>query len=397
MSVPSEKPLPSLADLRVLELGVWVAAPAAAALLADWGADVVKVEPPAGDPMRNVFGSLGMGDMLNPAFALDNRGKRSVVLDLRDDGGHAHLEGLLAASDVFLTNLRPDALDHLGLEPGSTVQRHPHLVYCSISGYGLDGEDRNRPAYDIGAFWARSGLAVQMANTDGTPQIARGGIGDHITGLSAAAGILAAVLEQRVTGQGRVVEISLLRTGAYVLGWDLGLQLAIGKVAGAESRDSNQAPLMNPYRSGDGRWFFFTGLEAGRHIASVCRALGRPDLLDDPRFADAVAIRRHRREVIAVLDEIIATMTMAELIERFEAEGVWWAPAQSPAEVVEDPQLIANDGFVEVEGSLRSVSGPVSFGDPGTRPSPTATVPQLGQHTDEVLAEWGGGARRNGP
>jgi crotonobetainyl-CoA:carnitine CoA-transferase CaiB-like acyl-CoA transferase len=329
-----------------------------------------------------------MGDMVNPAFALDNRGKRSVVLDLRDEGGRAHLEGLLAAADVFLTNLRPDALDNLGLEPATTVDRHPHLVYCSISGYGLDGEERNRPAYDIGAFWARSGLSVQMANTDGTPQIARGGIGDHITGMGAVAGILAAVLEQRQTGQGRVVEVSLLRTGAYVLGWDLGLQLAIGKVAGAESRDTNQAPLMNPYRTSDGRWFFFTGLEAGRHIPSVCRALGRPDLLDDPRFADAIAIRRHRREVIAVLDEIIATKTMDELVERFDAEDVWWAPAQSPAEVVEDPQLMANDGFVEVDGSLRSVNGPVSFGDPGTRSPATAAVPQLGQHTVEVLAEW---------
>jgi crotonobetainyl-CoA:carnitine CoA-transferase CaiB-like acyl-CoA transferase len=380
--------LSSLGRLRVLELGVWVAAPAAATLLADWGADVVKIEAPAGDPMRNVFGSLGIGDdMPNPAFALDNRGKRSVVLDLRQADDRAALEKLLTKADVFVTNLRPDALDKLGLEPDATVERHPHLVYCSVSGYGLRGEDRNRPSYDIGAFWARSGLSVQMADTEGSPLNARGGIGDHITGLAAVAGILGAVLEQRATGRGRVVEVSLLRTGSYILGWDLGLQLALGKVAGAESRESNQAPLMNPYRTADGRWFFFTGLEAGRHIGSVCRALGRADLLDDPRFADAAAIRRHRREVIAVLDEIIATRPMAEWIERFDTEGVWWAPAQAPAEVVADPQLLANDGFVELDG-LRSVNGPVSFGTPESRPPRSATVPHLGQHTDEVLAEW---------
>ena len=379
--------LSALAGLRVVELGVWVAAPSAAALLADWGAEVIKVEPPTGDPMRNVFGSIGIDDdRPNPAFALDNRGKRSVVLDLRQADDRRHLEELLDSADVFVSNLRPDALDKLDLEPEATLSRHPRLVYCSISGYGLHGEDRNRPAYDIGAFWARSGLTRQLADGDGVPLNARGGIGDHITGLAALSGILAAVLEQRQTGVGRVVEVSLLRTGAYVLGWDLGLQMGLGKVAGPESRQHNQAPLMNPYRAADGRWFFLTGLEAGRHIAAVCRALGRPDLLEDDRFASASAIRRHRSEVIAILDDIIAQRPLAEWSERFDREGVWWAVAQSPAEVVEDPQLLANDGIVEVEGgALRSVNGPVTFSD--TARNPAATVPPLGQHTDEVLKE----------
>src|SRR5690606_14401246 len=135
-------------------------------------------------PMRAIFGSIGIGhDMPNPAFALDNRGKRSVALDLREPGDRQRLEDLLATADVFLTNLRPDALDKLDLEPGATVARHPRLVYCNISGYGLRGEDRDRPTYDIGAFWARSGLSIQMADAEGNPLNARGGIGDHITGL----------------------------------------------------------------------------------------------------------------------------------------------------------------------------------------------------------------------
>jgi len=383
--------LSALAGLRVVELGVWVAAPAAAALLADWGADVVKVESPAGDPMRSVFGSLGIdGDLPNPAFALDNRGKRSVVLDLRTEEDRASLEKLLAGADVFVTNLRLDALDKLGLEPGATLERHPRLVYCSVSGYGLRGPDRNRPTYDIGAFWARSGLSMQMADGEGNPLNARGGVGDHITGLAALAGILAAVLEQRATGSGRVVEVSLLRTGAYVLGWDLGLQLALGKVAGAEPRHRNQAPLMNPYRAADGRWVFFTGLEADRHIGAVLQALGRTDLLDDPRFADAAAMRRNRVEVIAILDAIVAERPLDEWIERFEAEGVWWAPAQTPAEVVHDPQLVENDGLVEVDGgALRTVNSPFQFSD--VRPR-SGWVPQLGQHTDEVRAELRAGA-----
>jgi crotonobetainyl-CoA:carnitine CoA-transferase CaiB-like acyl-CoA transferase len=387
--------LSALADLRVVELGVWVAAPSAAALLADWGAEVIKVEAPTGDPMRNVFGSIGIGGELpNPAFALDNRGKRSIVLDLRGPDDRARLEDLLATADVFISNLRPDALDKLGLEPEATVARHPRLVYCSVSGYGLQGEDRNRPAYDIGAFWARSGLSKQMADGDGNPLNARGGIGDHITGLAALAGILGAVLEQRKTGSGRVVEVSLLRTGAYILGWDLGLQMTLGKVADAEPRQRNQAPLMNPYRAADGRWFFFTGLEASRHIGPVCRALGRADLLEDERFSSASAIRANRAEVIAILDEIVAERPLDEWAERFDREGVWWAVAQSPAEVVEDPQLLANDGIIEIEGgAMRSVNGPVSFS--GMRHDPATAVPTLGGDTDEVLGELGQSADDN--
>ena len=197
-----------------------------------------------------------------------------------------------------------------------------------------------------------------------------------------------------------MVEVSLLRTGTYVLGWDLGLQMTLGKVAARRAAGAQPGAADEPVPAADGRWFFFTGLEADRHIDAVCRALGRPDLLDDPRFADASAIRRNRTEVIAILDEIIAERPLAEWAERFEREGVWWAPAQTPAEVVDDPQLLANDGFVELDGgssgaTQRSVNGPVSFSDvAGQRMAP---VPHLGQHTDEVLAELADGAGRARP
>ena len=256
--------------------GCGCAAPAAAALLADWGADVIKVEAPTGDPMRNVFGSIGIGsDLPNPAFALDNRGKRSVVLDLREPDDRPQLEELLETADVFVTNLRPDALDKLGLEPAATVNATP--ISCTAASAATASAARSATARPTTSGPSGPGRDFgQMADADGNPLNARGGVGDHITGLAALAGILAAVLEQRATGRGRVVEVSLLRTGAYVLGWDLGLQLALGKVAGAEPRHKNQAPLMNPYRTADGQWFFLTGLEAGRHIGAVCRALAGP-------------------------------------------------------------------------------------------------------------------------
>jgi crotonobetainyl-CoA:carnitine CoA-transferase CaiB-like acyl-CoA transferase len=390
MRSDEKAPVPGVAGLRVLELGVWVAAPAAAGLLADWGADVIKVEAPGGDPMRNVFGAIGIAqEMPNPAYTLDNRGKRSVVLDLRTDRDCARMEELLANADVFVTNLKPDALDRFDLDAEATVARHPHLVYCSVSGYGLAGPERDRASYDLGAFWARSGLSYQLSSR-GEPLNARGAMGDHVTALAALAGILAGVLQERATGEGCVVETSLLRTGAYVLGWDLGLQAALNKVARGEPRDTTQTPLMNCYRTADDRWVFLTCLEADRHLSNVWRAVGREDLLADERFATGRALRKHSRDVIAVLDAQIGARPLAEWAERFDAAGVWWAPVQSPADVLADEQVRLNDGLVEVpahdgSGTTTSVNGPISFG--GRPPRTTGPVPRLGEHPDATFAE----------
>ena len=381
----NDVPLPTIADLKVVEMGVWVAAPGASGILADWGADVIKVEAPGGDPMRGVFGAIGLADDLpNATYALDNRGKRSLVLDLREQADRARMESLLADADVFLTNLKPDVLDRFGLDAESTAARHSHLVYCAVTGYGLAGPDRDRPSYDVGAFWARSGLAHQLA-TDGEPLNARGALGDHVTALSALAAILAGVLQQRATGEGCIVETSLLRTGMYMLGWDYGLQTSLGKVARMEPRTEQQSPLMNSYRTADDRWLFLTCLEADRHLPNVLTALGRDDLRTDERFADARALRRHKREVIAVLDAEFATRPLDAWAERLDAAGVWWAPVKSPAEVLEDPHVLANEGLVAVpdpvgDGHVVTVNGPVSFrGRPLRRTGPT---PRLGEHPD---------------
>jgi crotonobetainyl-CoA:carnitine CoA-transferase CaiB-like acyl-CoA transferase len=186
-----------LAGVRVVELGVWVAGPAAAGLMADWGADVVKVEPPAGDPQRRVFGALGVADQQGvPPFEIDNRGKRSVVLDLQTDDGRVQMERLLATADVFVTNVRPEALARLGLAHDEVLARHPRLVYASLTGYGLEGPERDRAGYDIGAFWARSGLAHTMVPPDELPPGLRSGMGDHVTGMSLLGGVLAKLLER---------------------------------------------------------------------------------------------------------------------------------------------------------------------------------------------------------
>jgi len=384
-------PLPAIAGLRVVEMGVWVAAPAAAGLLADWGADVIKVEAPGGDPMRNVFGAIGIEqEMPNPAYTLDNRGKRAVVLDLRTDEGRTRMEGLLTDADVFITNLKPDVLDKFGLDPDATAARHPHLVYCSVTGYGLEGPERDRPSYDLGAFWARSGLSYQLASR-GDPLNARGAMGDHITALAALSGILAGVLQQRATGEGCVVETSLLRTGAYVLGWDLGLQSSLGKVAQGEPREVTQTPLMNCYRTADDRWLFLTCLEADRHLRNVLVALGREDLLDDERWTSGRTLRKNSRHVITVLDAEFAGRTLAEWGERLDAAGVWWAPVQSPADVLADEQVRVNDGIVEVphpdgSGTTESINGPITFRGRSRRT--TGAVPRLDEHPDARFGSW---------
>ena len=381
-----------LHGLNVVEMGLWVAGPAAAGVLADWGAHVVKIEPPAGDPMRAFF-QLATGSKVdrNPPFDLDNRGKRSVVLDVREPAGRDAAYRVLAGADVFVTNFRPDALARLGFDPDTLTARFPRLVYASITGYGRTGAERDRPGYDVGAFWARSGVAQTLAPEGVAPPQIRGGFGDHVTAIATVAGILAALHERTTSGRGRVVETSLLRTGAYCLGWDLGIQLAFGKIKAPVPRTEVETPLVNNYRAGCGRWFWLIGLEADRHFPGVARAIEREDLLADPRFATARERRRECRALIAELDRAFAAKPLAEWAARFDREGVWWAPVQSLAEVAADPQAAAAGAFVDVPtrdgGTQRAVASPVGFGDAAL--GPTRPAPALGADTDAVLREAG--------
>ncbi len=383
-----------LEGIRVVELGVWVAGPSAGGVLADWGADVVKVEPPAGDPMRELFGALGGGALAgSPPFDLDNRGKRSVVLDLGVPEAGVALDRLLEGSDVFLTNLRPAALGRLGLGPEQVRARHPRLVYAGVSGYGMAGPDRDRAGYDVGAFWARTGIARTLVPESEDPPGIRSGFGDHVTGITTVAGILAALLDRQRTGTGRVVETSLLRTGIWCLGWDLGIQLRYGKLAPTLPRTEAAAPLINSYRAGDGRWFWLLGLEAERHWPGVVAALERADLAADPRFADARSRRKNAAALIGELDRAFAGRTRDEWAGRFDAHDVWWAPVQTTDEVVHDPQALAAGAFVEIPPAgpdgdpVRAVASPVSFS--GVDTGPSGPVPPLGGATEEVLREAG--------
>ena len=290
-----------LEGVRVVELGMWVAGPAAGGVLADWGADVIKIEPPAGDPARTLAAMYG-GDLdSNPPFEMDNRSKRGIMLDLRSEEGRATAAELADTADVFITNMRPEALERLGLDHHTLRARNPRLVYGLITGYGIEGPDAGRPAYDIAAFWARSGLAHLLSQPGEPPPGQRSGMGDHLTGMTLAGAVCAALVARERTGEGQLVATSMFRVGTYSVSIDINTYLMWGLTIGNSKRERMGNPCINNYQAGDGRRFWVVGLEGERHWPPMCRVLGRTDWLDDPRYVDPKSRRdefgrTHRRD-----------------------------------------------------------------------------------------------------
>jgi crotonobetainyl-CoA:carnitine CoA-transferase CaiB-like acyl-CoA transferase len=375
--------------VRVVELAVWVAGPSAAAILCDWGADVIKIEPPEGDPFRGLMALAGTSGT-NPPFELDNRGKRSIALDLRTDEGRAIAYCLTDRADVFVSNLRPGALARLGLDHETLRARNPRLVYAHMSGYGMGSADEDRAAYDVGAFWSRAGVAAMLTPPGKELPIQRGGMGDHTAGSQAAGAIAAALYHREKTGEGQLITASLARTGAYTLGWDLNTALLTGIAPRASVRDTFPNPLILDYPVKGGRWIWLLMLQGDRHWPDFCRAVGREEWLDDPRFATLTARAQNATALIRAIEDVLAERTLDEWAPIFDRENVWWAPVQSLDQVVDDPVMAAAGAWVDVpmpEGTARMVATPVDFH--GTPWQPRAGAPELGQHTEEVLLELG--------
>ena len=263
--------------VRVIELGVWVAGPAAGGILADWGADVVKIEPPGlGDPARSFSKMLGSDLPFNPPFEMDNRNKRSLCLDLRAEEGREVADALLAEADVFLTNIRPAALARLGLDPERLCARFPRLVYGEITGYGREGKDADRAAYDIAAFWARSGIAASLTQPGGQPPFQRGGMGDHNTGLAAAGAISAALFARERTGKGQLISTSLLREGMYTMSFDIASTLRYGADVQVADRKRMGNPCINAYQDARRQVVLDCGLGSRSPLAAAGPDRGSP-------------------------------------------------------------------------------------------------------------------------
>jgi crotonobetainyl-CoA:carnitine CoA-transferase CaiB-like acyl-CoA transferase len=236
------------------------------------------------------------GDMPNnPIFELDNRSKKSIVLDLRTEAGREIALELIDGADVFLSNIRPNALDRVGLDYETLAARNPRLIYAIVTGYGLEGPDANRAAYDIAAFWARSGIASLLTSPGSDPPFQRGGMGDHSVGLSTAAAISAALFARERTGEGQMVSTSLLRQGVYTIGFDLNMVLGWGLTTAVGTRNAMGNPAINNYSTGDGRRFWIVGLEGERHWPPLARAVGTPN--GSSTNASRHPVRAHRTRV----------------------------------------------------------------------------------------------------
>lgn len=381
-----------LQGLRIIEYATYIAAPGAGGILSDWGAEVIKIEPPKGDPIRNFFNSVGTDITANPVFDLDNRGKKSICLDTSTAEGQDILKRLAADADVFLTNVRPGGLRRSGLDYESLKKTNPKLVYCSLTGYGLTGPDADKPGFDIASFWARAGVANLTLPKGSEPFPLRTGFGDHTTSMAAAAGICAALVEAGKTGHGRLVESSLLRTALYALGSDFAIQLFFGRIGSTKSRGKQSVPIMNFFKTRDDQWLCIVARQGDIDWEPLCRAIGIEHLVDDERYTSARGRRHNSEDLVAAIDDAFSKYTKEEMGRRLDAEQIAWSPVQTLAQVSEDPQVIASGAIVEIPAAgqdkpYQSPASPVRF--QGADDGPKGPSPELGEHTSQILKAMG--------
>jgi crotonobetainyl-CoA:carnitine CoA-transferase CaiB-like acyl-CoA transferase len=383
-----------LAGLKAVEVAVWVAGPCAAAYLGDLGVEVIKIESLEGDPYRGLpMGpkkELAPGEV-TPGFLQDNRNKRGIALNLKTAEGHAIAWELIKDADILVTNLRLKALKSLKLDYETLSAAHPRLIYGHISGYGLKGADAGRASYDIGAYWARAGMAHTALLDGDEPLFLCSGSGDHDTGLSLVGAICGALVNRLKTGRGQMVSVSLYRVGAFLISQQLGFALAGHPWPLPNSHGEVRNPLAACYRDCNGKWLYLHDAEGSEEVwRAVARAIERPELETDRRFAAYEQRVRNAAALIAILDEAFARHPRERWAEALRRESVSFDLVQSVEEVLADPQAQAAGVFEELpapEGKSGCVSLPFDFSDTPWRGQ--SIHPQHGQHTEEVLLEMG--------
>jgi formyl-CoA transferase len=376
------------AGLKVIDCASWIAAPAAATILSDFGADVIKIEPPgAGDPWR--ASSPVPGQSTDYYWRLTSRNKRSIALDLKAEDGRAVLYRLTAGADVFVTNFPLPVRKRLLMRPDDLLPLNPRLIYASFTAYGEAGEEAEKTGFDSTAYWARTALMhVVRADVDTPPSRSAPGMGDHPSATGLYAAIVTALYRRERTGLGGVVNSSLLANGLWANGCFVQTRLLGVPVPHRPPREQAPNALANHYRCRDDRWFIMALFNEERQWRPFVEAIGRTSLADDPRFATREARRANARALVMLLDETFATADMAEWRQRLDAVGVTFGVVATLDDVPGDGQTRAIEAvvpFVDAEGL--TVSSP--FQIDGERKVGARNAPALGQHSEEVLREAG--------
>ena len=384
-----------LLGVKVVEVASHVFVPMSGAVLAEWGADVVKIEhPETGDPYRGLVtaGLHKLHDGVDPYFQSASRGKRSVGLDLKHPLGRKLLSRLVASADVFVTNLRQGARERLAIEPDDIRRDNPDVIYVRGTAFGPNGPEAGRGGYDSGAYWARTGMQ-QLMTPEGaaTPIMGKPAFGDVVGGLTIAGAVGAALYRRSTTGRPALIDVSLLASGMWQIQLNIvRASLATGPVpTTTPDRFDFPNPLMLPYRTKDGRFIALQMLAPDRFWGDLCAVLDRPELEFDPRFVELDVRREHSRACVEILDEVFAGRTFADWCDQLADFPGEWIPVRRVDEVVDDPQVVANGylGAIDVAGtSVPVVPNPVQF---DARPARPARAPEHGEHTESTLLELG--------
>jgi formyl-CoA transferase len=376
--------------LKVVDFSSFVAGPAAAVILSDFGAEVIKVEPPNGDPWR--FGhKIAPQPLADDPYQwhLNNRNKRSLTLDLKSPAAQQVLEKLVTWADVLIVNTPHPARKKLKLEYDDVVRWNSRLIYADLTGFGEKGSDADLPGFDITSYWARSGLLSMTRDAGAPPTWPVGGSGDNATAVGLYSAIVTALYRRERTGKGAYVTTSLLAEGVWSASVSIQAALAGAKFYAPHDRKNPANAGLNVYRSSDGTWFVL--IVSPDKIAAVAKAIGRPDLLTDPRFSDPAKLMANMAQLTAILDEVFAAQPMGHWYEVFSGVHVTFGAVRGPQEVIDDPQLAANNIVVPLEGAggklTSTISSPIQVH--GVAKVPARRAPQLGEHNGDILKQLG--------
>ncbi len=384
-----------LGGVRVVEIAHFVAVPAAGALLADLGAEVIKVEvPPRGEVYRRSrLKHWGYPSDFPeyPPFQMENRGKRSIMLDLTRGEARDALLRIIDGAEIVITNLLPGRRRKYGLDHESLLERKPELIVGAISGYGLGGEEADTPAFDYTAFWARTGMMDLLRDEGLPPSMLRSGMGDHAAAVNLVCGILAALRLRDNTGRGRYVDVSLLQTGLHVLGNDLANALVLRGPVMRHDRKAPANPLWNSYPVAEGRWLLLVMIESDSYWPRFCRAIGREGLADEERFRNARARAAHSAALVEILEPIFAGHSLEEWTPLLDAENLIWSPVRRVEEAIQDGQARAMGYFPALDhpsaGRFESVAPPFCL--EGVELGPKRSAPDLDADAESILREAG--------